>query len=485
VTFHAMRRLGDILELKDADRALASCAIAGLAFDSRKTTPGDVFFALAGAKDDGLRHVDEAVKNGAAAIVAERWAETPNTAFVHVADARAALAHAAARFYPGQPETIVAVTGTSGKTSVAAFVRQIWQALGFEAASIGTIGVVSRPLTVYGSLTTPDPIALHELLDRLAANGVTNLALEASSHGLDQKRLDGVRLAAGAFTNLTRDHMDYHATVEDYLAVKLRLFQDLLRDGAPAIIDADSVIAPRVIAAAQAAGLQVITVGVRGETIHLNALARDGLSSVLGLQFGGRSWRVKFPLVGDFQVSNALVAAGLCIATGSKADAVFKALEALEGAPGRLERIGDIRGASVFVDYAHKPDALEKAIGALRPFVRARLILVFGCGGDRDPGKRPIMGEIAARCADITIVTDDNPRSENPAAIRAQILAAAPSAIETGDRAEAIRESVAMLREGDALLIAGKGHETGQIVGDKTLPFSDADEARAALKEAA
>jgi UDP-N-acetylmuramoyl-L-alanyl-D-glutamate--2,6-diaminopimelate ligase len=262
-----MRRLGDILELKDADRALGERAIAGLAFDSRKTAPGDVFFALAGAKDDGLKHVDEAVAKGAAAIVAERWAETPNAAFVQVVDARAALAHAAARFYPRQPETIVAVTGTSGKTSVAAFVRQIWQALGREAASIGTIGVVSRLLTIYGSLTTPDPIALHELLDRLASNGVTNLAIEASSHGLDQKRLDGVRLAAGAFTNLTRDHMDYHPTVEDYLAAKLRLFQDLLRDGAPAVIDADSAIAPRVIAAARARGLRVITVGAKGETI--------------------------------------------------------------------------------------------------------------------------------------------------------------------------------------------------------------------------
>ncbi len=259
-------------------RACVERAIAGLAFDSRKTAPGDIFFALAGAKDDGLKHVGEAVAKGAAAIVAERWAETPNAAFVKVADARAALAHAAARFYPRQPETIVAVTGTSGKTSVAAFVRQIWQALGREAASIGTIGVVSRPLTVYGSLTTPDPIALHELLDRLASKGVTNLAIEASSHGLDQKRLDGVRLTAGAFTNLTRDHMDYHATVEDYLAAKLRLFQDLLPDGAPAVIDADSAIAPRVIAAARARGLRVMTVGVQGETIRLNSAARDGLS---------------------------------------------------------------------------------------------------------------------------------------------------------------------------------------------------------------
>ena len=480
-----MRRLGDILELKDADCALASRVIAGLAFDSRKTAPGDIFFALAGAKDDGLKHVGEAVAKGAAAIVAEQWAKTPNAAFVKVADARAALAHAAARFYPRQPETIVAVTGTSGKTSVAAFVRQIWQALGEESASIGTIGVVSRPLTVYGSLTTPDPIALHQLLDRLAASGVTRLAIEASSHGLDQKRLDGVRLAAGAFTNLTRDHMDYHPTVEEYLAAKLRLFHDLLPDGAPAVIDADSAIAPRVIAAARARGLDVLTVGVRGETIRLNSAARDGLSSVLDLQFGDRSSRVNFPLVGDFQISNALVAASLCIATGSEADAVFAALQALEGAPGRLERIGDVRGATVFVDYAHKPDALEKAIAALRPFVRGRLVLLFGCGGDRDPGKRPIMGEIAARCADVAIVTDDNPRSENPASIRAQILAAAPSAIEIGDRAAAIRAGIAMLADGGALLIAGKGHETGQIVGDKTLPFSDADEARTALKDAA
>jgi UDP-N-acetylmuramyl-tripeptide synthetase len=479
-----MRRLGDILELKDADREFASRAVAGLAFDSRRTAPGDIFFALAGAKDDGLMHVGEAVANGAAAIVAERWAETPNAAFVKVSDARAALAHAAARFYPRQPETIVAVTGTSGKTSVVAFVRQIWEGLGQEAASIGTIGVVSRPLTVYGSLTTPDPIALHELIDRLAASGVTRLAIEASSHGLDQKRLDGVRLAAGAFTNLTRDHMDYHARVEDYLAAKLRLFQDLLPDGAPAVIDADSAIAPRVIAAARARGLKAVTVGVSGETIRLNTAARDGLSSVLDLEFGGRGWRVKFPLPGDFQVSNALAAAGLCIATGSEAEAVFEALQTLQGAPGRLERIGDVRGATVFVDYAHKPDALEKAIAALRPFVRARLVLVFGCGGDRDPGKRPMMGEIAARSADVAIVTDDNPRSENPASIRAQILAAAPSAIEIGDRAAAIRAGIAMLGDGDALLIAGKGHETGRIVGDRTLPFSDADEARAALKEA-
>ena len=477
-----MMPLGQIIELEGADRAFATRPVGGLAFDSRKTAPGDVFFALAGAKDDGLAHVGEALARGAAAVVAERWTETSGAAFVKVADARAALARAAARFYPRQPAIIAAVTGTSGKTSVAAFVRQIWAAAGREAASIGTLGVVSRPLTRYGSLTTPDPIALHELLDRLAANGVTHLAIEASSHGLDQKRLDGVRLAAGAFTNLTRDHMDYHSTVEDYLNAKLRLFGQLLPDGAPAVIDADSAIAPRVIATANARGLKTVTVGKKGETIRLLSAVRDRFSSILDLEFGGRRRRLKFPLPGDFQVANALVAAGLCIATGSEADAAFDALQRLHGAPGRLERVGDARGAAVFVDYAHKPDALEKALQALRPFVRGRLVLVFGCGGDRDPGKRPIMGEIAARLADVTIVTDDNPRSENPAAIRGEILAAAPSAIEIGDRGAAIRAGIAMLADGDALMIAGKGHETGQIVGASTLPFSDADEARAAIK---
>jgi UDP-N-acetylmuramyl-tripeptide synthetase len=478
-------RLGDILDLENADDPMAACEISGIASDSRTVQPGDVFFALAGTKDDGLRHAGEAAAKGATVIVAEREAPDARATFIKVADARAALAHAAARLYPGQPETIVAVTGTSGKTSVVAFALQIWTSLGREAASIGTIGVVSSLMTRYGSLTTPDPVALHQTLDRLAGAGVTHLALEASSHGLDQKRLDGVRLAAGAFTNLSRDHLDYHAAIEDYLAAKLRLFRQLLPKGAPAVVDADSDIAPRVIEAARAHGLSVVSVGAKGETIRLAAVVRDGLSSTLELEFGGRRRRVRLPLPGDFQIANTLVAAGLCVATGSEPDAVFKALQSLRGAPGRLERIGQVRGATVFVDYAHKPDALEKAIAALRPHAQGRLILVFGCGGDRDAGKRPIMGEIAARCADIAIVTDDNPRSESPAAIRAQILAAAPGALEIGDRGEAIRAGVAMLAGGDVLLIAGKGHETGQIVGGRTLPFSDADEARAALLEAA
>src|SRR5580658_8528341 len=281
-----MRRLGDILELKDADGALASRAIAGLASDSRKTVAGDVFFALAGAKDDGLKHVGEALAKGAAAVVAERWAEIPDGAFVRVADARAALAKAAARFYPRQAETIVAVTGTSGKTSVVAFVRQIWQALGKNAASVGTIGVVSRPVTVYGSLTTPDPIALHKTLAELANAGVTHLAMEASSHGLNQKRLDGVTPAAAGFTNLSRDHMDYHATEEDYLAAKMRLFRELLPAGGPAVVDADSDVAARVISAIRATGRHPFTVGGKGEAIRLESAMREGFSTRLKLRHG-------------------------------------------------------------------------------------------------------------------------------------------------------------------------------------------------------
>jgi UDP-N-acetylmuramoyl-L-alanyl-D-glutamate--2,6-diaminopimelate ligase len=457
--------------------------VSGLSADSRKVAPGDVFFALAGARDDGLKHVAEAVARGARAIVAERRPEgLDEAAFVEVADARAALSRAASRLHPARPRVIVAVTGTSGKTSVAAFVRQIWAGLGLEAASLGTIGVVSRPVQVYGSLTTPDPITLHQTLSRLAEAGVTHLAMEASSHGLDQKRLDGIVPAAAGFTNLSRDHMDYHATEEDYLAAKLRLFRELLPEGAPAVIDADSAVAPRVDEAVRAAGRKPFAVGARGEAIRLAEAKREGFSTRLKLLHAGRAYDVILPLPGDFQVSNALVAAGLCIASGSDPAPVFAALEKLEGAPGRLERVGEKDGAPVFVDYAHKPDALDKALSALRPFVAGRLIVVFGCGGDRDPGKRPMMGEIATRAADVVIVTDDNPRSEDPAAIRAAILAAAPGAREIGDRAQAIRAGVALLRPGDALVIAGKGHETGQIVGERVLPFSDADEARAALE---
>lgn len=456
----------------------------GIAVDSRIVKPGDVFFALAGVKTDGARFIDQAIASGAVAIVSDRKPDDDTrVAFIAAPNPRRALALAAARLYPRQPATIAAVTGTSGKTSVAAFTRQIWMHLGHPSASIGTIGLVSPKRTVYGSLTTPDPIALHRSLDELAGEGVTHLALEASSHGLDQFRLDGVRVSAGAFTNLSRDHMDYHPSVEHYLAAKLRLFTDLVVDGGAAVIAADHPQSQAVIDAARGRKFKVLTVGRKGDGIKLVDAAIDGFAQKLTVEYDGKSRQVRLPLVGEFQIENALVAAGLALATGGDAESVFAALEFLEGAPGRLELVGERNGAPVFVDYAHKPDALAKALEALRPYAKRKLVVVFGAGGDRDVGKRPLMGAIAAENADTVIVTDDNPRSENPAAIRAAIMATANGATEIGDRAEAIRAAVAGLQKGDALLIAGKGHETGQIVGDKVLPFSDHDATAAALAE--
>ncbi|EKS31329.1 UDP-N-acetylmuramoyl-L-alanyl-D-glutamate--2,6-diaminopimelate ligase [Afipia felis] len=464
------------------DPQTGGLAVAGLAADSRTVKPGDVFFALGGSKTDGARFIGAAVAAGAIAVVAGH----PRSASVPVivtSNPRRALALAAAAFYPRQPQTVAAVTGTSGKTSVAAFTRQLWESLGHDAASLGTIGIVSRHRNVYGSLTTPDPVALHRVLDELAGEGVTHLALEASSHGLDQHRLDGVRVTAAAFTNLSRDHMDYHPTVEHYLAAKLRLFTDLAPEGGPAVIAADHEHSAAVIAAARARKLDVMSVGRHGEGIRLVDAAIDGFGQRMTIEHQGQTYRLRLPLVGEFQIENALVAAGLVIATGGDAARAFAALEKLEGAKGRLELIGERNGAPVFVDYAHKPDALMKALEALRPYARGRLVVVFGAGGDRDAGKRPLMGAIAAQHADAVIVTDDNPRSEKPAAIRAEILTAAKGATEIGDRAEAIRSAVASLQPGDVLLIAGKGHETGQIVGDKVLPFSDHEAASAALAE--
>jgi UDP-N-acetylmuramoyl-L-alanyl-D-glutamate--2,6-diaminopimelate ligase len=465
--------------------AAGATEVSGLALDSRMVKPGDLFFALAGTKTDGARFVDAAVAAGAVAVAGDHPPENITVPFVTTPNPRRALAQAAAKFYPRQPQTIVAVTGTSGKTSVAAFTRQIWQRLGQQSASIGTIGLVSPKRTIYGSLTTPDPIALHRQLDDIAGEGVTHLAFEASSHGLDQYRLDGVRVAAAGFTNLTRDHMDYHPDVAHYLNAKLRLFRDLVAAGGAAVISADHDCSQEVIDAARARGLRIVAVGRNGdgvgEGIRLASAEIDGFAQQLVLEHRGRNYQVRLPLVGEFQIENALVSAGLAIGTGSEPKAVFDSLELLEGAKGRLERVAERNGASIFVDYAHKPDALAKALQALRPYAKRRLVVVFGAGGDRDAGKRPLMGAIAAENADRVIVTDDNPRSENPQVIRAAILAAAAGATEIGDRAEAIRSAIAALQPGDALLIAGKGHETGQIVGNTTLPFSDHDAVVSAL----
>jgi len=481
-------KLADLLtDSAKLDASTSAAEVGTITADSRAVRRGDVFVALAGSKTDGLRFVADAARAGAAAIVAER-APQPLPAgvrFVQVDNARRALAFAAARLYPRQPATVVAVTGTSGKTSVAAFTRQIWSTLGHQAASIGTVGVVTPHRETYGSLTTPDPVALHRTLDELVREGITHLALEASSHGLDQHRLDGVRVAAGGFTNLTRDHLDYHPSVEAYLAAKLRLFEALVVTGGSAVIDVDHEHANAAVATAKARGLKLLTVGRNGDSIRLIDAAIEGFAQKLAIEHAGRRSNVRLPLVGGFQVENALVAAGLAIATGSEAVAVFNSLAALQGAKGRLDLAGERNGAPIFVDYAHKPDALAKAMEALRPYVKRQLIVVFGCGGDRDQGKRPLMGEIAVQLADRVIVTDDNPRSEDPAQIRAAILKAAPGAVEIGDRRDAIRGAIAELKRGDVLLIAGKGHETGQIIGGRTLPFSDHDEVAAAVKEMA
>ncbi|MGH6768588.1 MAG: UDP-N-acetylmuramoyl-L-alanyl-D-glutamate--2,6-diaminopimelate ligase [Xanthobacteraceae bacterium] len=467
-----------------SDARYAALDVHGITADSRAVKPGDLFVAVAGTKADGLRFVAPAVEGGAVAVMAERVPQSPlpeGVAFVRVSDARRALALAAARFFLEQPETIAAVTGTSGKTSVAAFTRQIWAATGEQAASIGTIGLVTPKREVYGSLTTPDPVALHRSLDELSDEGVTHLVLEASSHGLDQRRLDGVRIAAGAFTNISRDHLDYHASLEAYLAAKLRLFSDLVQPRGAAVIVADHEHAGAVVAAAKHRKLRLLTVGRRGEGLRLAESVIDGFAQRLKVVHAGTEYSIRLPLVGDFQVENALTAAGLAIATGSEPAAVFAALSGLKGARGRLDFAGEKDGAPIFVDYAHKPDALAKAIEALRPYVSGKLVVTFGCGGDRDAGKRPMMGAIAAEKADRVIVTDDNPRSEEPAAIRAAILASAPGAIEIADRGEAIATAVAELKRGDVLLVAGKGHETGQIVGDRVLPFSDHEAVAAAL----
>src|SRR5436190_1685959 len=394
-------------------------------------------------------------------------------ALINVNNVRRALALAAAQFFPRVPGVIAAVTGTSGKTSVAAFTRQIWSQLGLAPASIGTVGLVSPKRETYGALTTPDPIALHRSVGGLAGEGVTHLVIEASSHGLDQYRLDGLRVTAGAFTNLSRDHLDYHPTLDAYLAAKLRLFTDLIEPAGGAVISSDQQESEAVIAVARKRNLRILTVGRQGDGIRLRAATLEGFAQALEISHAGLEYKVRLPLPGSFQVENALIAAGLAIATGSPPAGTFAALAHLKGAKGRLDLVGERNGAPIFVDYAHKPDALAKALEALRPYTRNRLIVVFGCGGDRDAGKRPMMGAIAARLADRVIVTDDNPRSEAPAAIRAAILGASPGAVEIGDRGAAIRAAVGELARGDVLLIAGKGHESGQIVGEPVVPFSD------------
>lgn len=476
-------RLGELIDAANLDPATAGIEVSGVTADSRAVAPGIVFAALKGAKTDGVLFMEGAAAAGAPAILVGSDVEVPpvSVPVIRSPDPRRALAFAAARLYPRQPEHLVAVTGTSGKTSVAVFVRQIFAFAGYKAASLGTIGVVAPGHVDPGGLTTPDPVKLHQTLDRLAEEGVDHAAIEASSHGLDQRRLDGLRIEAAGFTNLGRDHLDYHPDVASYLAAKLRLFSDILPANGTAVINADTDFVQAIISVVPI-GVRVFTVGERGHDIRIRAVEPLGLSQRLSLDVLGYPIDVMLPLAGTFQAANAVMAAGLAISAGVDPNKVVAALETLTGAPGRLEKAGETtNGAAVFIDYAHKPDAIRAALAALRPMTRGRLIVVFGAGGDRDSGKRPLMGQAATEAADIVIVTDDNPRSEDPALIRKAIVAGAPGAIEIAGRGEAIAAAVAMLKPGDVLCVAGKGHETGQTIGDKVLPFSDHEAVAEAL----
>ncbi|MFO0996498.1 MAG: UDP-N-acetylmuramoyl-L-alanyl-D-glutamate--2,6-diaminopimelate ligase [Alphaproteobacteria bacterium] len=461
---------------------MSSTDIQGLTADSRRVRPGYLFAALPGHKTDGRAYIADALARGAAAILAEPGAIT-DLPVPAVADAnpRRRLALMASRFYGQQPRMIAAVTGTNGKTSVVNFARQVWRTLGHSAASLGTLGITSDAGHEDGSLTTPDPVALHETLARLASDGITHLAFEASSHGLEQFRLDGVEIAVAAFTNLTRDHLDYHGTTEAYRAAKLRLFRELLRAKGVAVLNADAGEASAFRAACVSRGLTVLDYGRTARAIRLESLEPEPTGQRLVIALEGQRHEIRLPLVAAFQAMNALAALGIAIGSGENPSRAVKALEALSGVRGRVERVVTLaNGAAVYVDYAHTPDALETVLTALRPHAHGRLVVVFGCGGDRDRGKRPIMGEIAARLADGAIVTDDNPRGENAAVIRRQVMAGCPDAQEVSSRAEAIATAISGLAEGDVLVIAGKGHERTQTIGDAVMPFDDAEVARQA-----
>ena len=464
-------------------------AIAGLTLDSRKVQPGFLFAALAGAKADGASFVADAVARGASVILAGPDAPLPalDRSIVVVRDAnpRRRLALIAATFAGLQPATIAAVTGTNGKSSTVHFLRQIWAALGLEAASVGTLGIVSRGLTRGAGLTTPDPVQLHGDLATLAREGVTHLAIEASSHGLDQHRLDGLTLSAAAFTNLTHEHLDYHASMDAYFDAKARLFDALLPKGGTAVVNADSDRAARLAEICALRGIRFWTYGSAGKEFRLVRDQPTPNGQHLVIEALGSRYEVELPLVGGFQASNALAALGLAVATGGDVARSVAALATLSGAPGRLQLVARHKtGAPVYVDYAHKPEALETVLATLRPFAKGRLVVVFGCGGDRDRAKRPVMGEIATRLADYAVVTDDNPRNEEPAAIRAEILHGIPIGrrnwIEIrSDRHAAIERGMAALASADdLLLIAGKGHETGQTIKGVSHHFDDAEVAR-------
>jgi UDP-N-acetylmuramoyl-L-alanyl-D-glutamate--2,6-diaminopimelate ligase len=488
-------RLGALLEEGEAEvqpaEALGKMTIVGITADSRQVRPGYLFAALPGFRRDGRDFIDQAIARGAVAVLAP--AGTPVArggrplAVVTDDNPRRRLALLSARFHGRQPDTIAAVTGTNGKTSVASFTRQIWAALGHQAAAIGTLGISAphpvRPLDRPGALTTPDPVSLHADLKALAEAGFEHLVIEASSHGLDQFRLDGVRVKVAAFTNLSHDHLDYHATMDAYFAAKQALFDRIMAPGGVAVLNADAPEFAALAVVCRARRHRILSFGRQGADIRLDALTPLAEGQRLEVTVLGQARMLRLPVVGAFQAWNALCALGLAVATGADPVTALAACERLEGVPGRLQMAArHPNGAPIYVDYSHKPAALATVLEALRPRASARLVVVFGCGGDRDRGKRPEMGRIAERLADVVIVTDDNPRTEDPAAIRREVLAGCRGAREIGDRRAAITTATAELASGDLLLIAGKGHETGQIVGDRVLPFDDVTVARRAVE---
>ena len=471
---------------KDVTGVAAEIDIRGLSADSRRIEPGYLFAALPGTKTEGTRFVADAIRRGAVAVLAPAAVALPpeaaTVALIRDANPRRRLARIAARFYRKQPAETVAVTGTSGKTSVAHFTRQLWTLMGFKAASLGTLGIVAPGHDREGALTTPDPIELHRVLAELANDGIDHAVMEASSHGLDQFRLDGVRLKAAAFTNLTHEHLDYHGTLERYFAAKARLFAELLPEGATAVLNADSDQFERLRQICRDRGQRVLGYGRAGAEIRLEALVPGAEGQRMTVALLGRRRELLFPVAGAFQAHNVLAALGLAVATGVDPERALAELAHVSGVRGRIELVArHPNGAPIFVDYSHKPEALKTILGELRPLAARRLVVVFGCGGDRDRAKRPQMGRIAEALADTVIVTDDNPRSEDPAAIRAEILAGCRQAREIGDRAAAIRTAIAELAPDDLLVIAGKGHETGQTIAGVTHPFDDAEVARSAV----
>jgi len=470
-------KLSDLVDVEN------DSPVTGFAIDHRKVTKGNVFGAFKGAMFNGEDFIPAAVDRGALAVVARPEAQVERA--VHLADPipRRLFAKMASRYFAPYPETVVAVTGTNGKTSTVEMTRQIWRMMGARSASIGTLGVTTSDDQVKTGLTTPDIVTFLSNMAGLKRMGISHVAYEASSHGLDQYRAEGVPLAAAAFTNFSRDHLDYHPSMDAYFDAKMRLFEEVIEPGRTAVVWTDDPRSGEVVERAKRRGLDVLTVGRKGETIRLVEQVPTPLGQTLALEHGGKPYRLALPLIGAYQASNVLTAAALVLATGGAWRDVFSAMQRVAPVRGRLERAVISRaGAPVYVDYAHTPDALEAAIRALKPHVEGQLITVFGAGGDRDPGKRAPMGEVAARLSDVVIVTDDNPRSEDPAKIRSDVLAGARAvnsgAIEVAGRRDAIARALEMAGTGDIVLLAGKGHETGQIIGDRVLPFDDALVAR-------